>query len=377
MIVDAAAVQALDARYGTFVPTGAATAARWRPRWSSACCRGVRATLAGGPGERGRAPSRAARPTRTLILLAVACLLAVTFSVAVGRTDEGWSWPGTPGWDAAWPWRGPRTAVAFAAGAALGLAGGLLQRSTGNLLASPESLGLGAAVMVGVSGMLVLDPAPSAAMLMAAGAGGAFLLLALLTLTGLRARFAPEQMLLSGVALCGALNAVVIIFLSFNDARAATLTGWLAGSTAAFDGRQAALGLAGVAVLVPLVLALSRPLDLLPLGEPTARGAGVALGPVRFALMVAAALLTAGAVLAVGPLTFVGLLAPQLAARLGFARSATHLPGAALCGGLVMVLADWAGRVVAAPFEVPAGLMASLIGIPVLIVLLARRPSTS
>jgi ferric hydroxamate transport system permease protein len=106
---------------------------------------------------------------------------------------------------------------------------------------------------------------------------------------------------------------------------------------------------------------LTRWLDILPLGAATSRSLGIGLNRARLLLLVVA-LLTACATLVVGPLSFVGLLAPHMARLLGLSRARQHLLGAALVGMLLMVLADWVGRQVIFPYEVPAGLVASLIG---------------
>jgi ferric hydroxamate transport system permease protein len=90
-------------------------------------------------------------------------------------------------------------------------------------------------------------------------------------------------------------------------------------------------------------------------------------------VMVLAAGLTAAAMLVAGPLTFVGLTGPHLARALGLRRAGPQLAGAALIGALVMVAADWVGRVAIAPRELPAGLVAALVGAPYLLRHLTRR----
>lgn len=365
-------VQSLNGAFGARLPTGAATAFLGAPLllWLL-----PRMRAAAGPslvawGDTSPADRSA---SRVLVILGAAALMALLLACLIGRTGESWSFLMPADAAALLPWRLPRTAEAFAAGAMLGAAGTLLQRATGNPLASPEILGLGAAVMAGLALALLLHPAGSPPFLLAAGAVGALLLLSVLFWGGWRSRFAPDQLLLTGVALTAALDAVVIAFLAVNDSRSGMLLGWMAGSTSDADAGAAA-GLCGLAVvLVPLGLLLARSLDILPLGDAVATGLGVALMPARLGVMTLASLSTAAAVLAVGPLTFVGLVGPHLARRMGLVRSVVHLPGAALAGGIVMVLADWCGRTAMAPFELPAGLVASLIGCPYLIVQLRRR----
>ena len=371
LVVVDCVVEAGNTRFDASLPTGAATAFLGAPLLLWLLPR-LRATV-GAPAEWRHAAVPRGRAARVLFALALLAGLAVLIACAVGRPAGSWTLVSLANGTSLLPFRVPRTTEAFAAGAMLATAGALLQRATGNPLASPEILGVGAAVMAGLALALLAISTPAAPTLFAAGALGAFLLLAILFWSGLRARFAPEQLLLTGVALTAALDAIVIAFLAVNDGRAAVLLGWMAGSTASADPMAAAVLLALAVVLIPPCLLLSRSLDLLPLGDGVASGLGVTLGRTRAAIMALAALLTAAAVLAVGPLTFVGLLGPHLARRFGLARSLVHLPGAALTGGLSMVLADWIGRVAIAPFEIPAGLVAALIGCPYLIVQLRRR----
>ncbi|WP_035681153.1 iron chelate uptake ABC transporter family permease subunit, partial [Azospirillum brasilense] len=111
----------------------------------------------------------------------------------------------------------------------------------------------------------------------------------------------------------------------------------------------------------------------LPLGGGVAAALGVSPPLSRAVLFSLSALLTAAATLIVGPLSFVGLMGPHLARMLGLQRAAAHLTGSALLGGLVMLAADWLGRGVIFPYQVPAGLLASVIGGPFLLWLLGRR----
>jgi iron complex transport system permease protein len=293
----------------------------------------------------------------------------IALAIVIGRNGAAWSIGSPDNWAAVSPWRVPRTCEAWAAGAMLATAGALLQRSTGNAMASPEMLGIGAAVMAGLASALLLSAAPSRLLLMTTGSIGAFGLTAILLWGGARTRFSSHQLLLTGLALGAAVESIIAIALSANDPRSGILLGWMSGSSAAADNASAWSTLLLAFTLIPASLWFARSLDLLPLGEPVARALGVGLGPVRFGILSIAAVLTAGSVLAVGPLTFVGLMGPHLAQGIGCRRAIVHVPAAALLGGLTMVLADWIGRVAIAPFEIPAGLTAALIGIPYLIML--------
>ena len=369
-----ALVQALNRATGADLPTGAATAMLAAPLLLALLPR-MRASGDPVGGARGEEPVGRRRPAGPpLAVLAVLLTGVLLLSCAVGRVGTEWTLLTPETAASLLPWRWPRAVTAGAAGAMLGAAGAILQRTTGNPLAGPETLGLGSAAMAGLAVALLLVPSPTAPMLFGAGTLASIALLAALVGAGWRSRFAPDHLLLTGLALAAALDAVVIAFLAANDGRAGLLLGWMAGSTASAEAGTALALAVAATVLVPAGLLLARPLDLLPLGDAVARGLGLGLLPVRAAALGLAALLTAAAVLAVGPLTFVGLVGPHLARRLGLARTAGHLPASALAGAVVMVAADALGRLVASPFEVPAGLVASLIGCPYLLAQLRGRP---
>jgi len=152
------------------------------------------------------------------------------------------------------------------------------------------------------------------------------------------------------------------VMLAGGDPRGQQVIAWLAGSTYYVDITNAVV-VGGIAAVLALVtLPFTRWLDILPLGAATAKALGVTLNRARLALLLLVALLTACATLVVGPLSFIGLLAPHMARLVGFSRAGQHLLGAALIGMLLMVLADWVGRQIIFPYEIPAGLVASLIG---------------
>jgi glutamate-1-semialdehyde 2,1-aminomutase len=116
-----------------------------------------------------------------------------------------------------------------------------------------------------------------------------------------------------------------------------------------------------------------RWLTILPLGGDTARAVGMALTPTRIALLLLAACLTATATMTIGPLSFVGLMAPHIARMMGFRRTMPHIVISALVGGLLLVFADWCGRMVLFPFQIPAGLLSTFIGAPYFIYLLRKQ----
>ena len=123
-------------------------------------------------------------------------------------------------------------------------------------------------------------------------------------------------------------------------------------------------------ILVPLC---RRWLTILPLGGEAARAVGMALTPSRVALLLLAAGLTAAATLTIGPLSFVGLMAPHIARMMGFRRTMPQMVMAGLIGGLLLVFADWCGRMMMFPYQIPAGLLSTFIGAPYFIYLLRKQ----
>jgi ABC-type Fe3+-siderophore transport system permease subunit len=227
--------------------------------------------------------------------------------------------------------------------------------------------------MLGVIALMFSVEAPTRDMQILVGGAGAFVVLAAMLALGRRDGFSPDRLLLAGIAVSSISGVVVAVLMAGQDPRLQNLIAWMSGSTymagpvdGVLAGVLAALGLA-------LVPGVARWLDLLPLGAATAAALGVSPAASRLGLFSLSALLTAAATLIVGPLSFVGLMGPHMARMLGLQRAAGHLVGSALLGGLIMMLADWLGRTVIFPYQIPAGLLASVIGGPFLLWLLGRR----
>lgn len=369
--VDAALALFLEGRDAAALPTGAATALLGAPLlvWLL-----PRLRLAAPPSASLLpAARRLRRPGPVLLVLAVLLGLALIAALLLGRNAEGFSFAGWAELHRLAPWRVPRMLTAASAGAMLALAGLLLQRMTGNPLASPEVLGIGTGVVFGVALGLTLLPQVGLAGLLLSGALGALGATALLLLFGARSGFQPEYVLLCGIALTSLLDAFVIGFFASGDLRTAQLLGFISGSTYRAGWAEAWLGLAAAALLFPCAMAMSRILDLLPLGDEIASELGLPLARARRGITVLIALLTAAGVLLAGPLSFVGLMGPHLARLAGLRRALGAVVGAGLVGALVMVAADWAARIVIYPRQIPAGLVAALIGLPYLLLHLARR----
>jgi len=255
----------------------------------------------------------------------------------------------------------------------LALAGLMMQRLAGNPMASPEVLGISAGAALGMMVALFSISDAGRPLQTAAATIGAFAALLVTLAIGRRAAYAPERLLLAGVALTALFDALILVLTATGDPRAMLLLNWLTGSTYGVDPGSALLT-GGIAVclfvLAPLFM---RWLDILPLGSAAVQGLGINLRTTRLLVLLVVAALTAASTLIVGPLTFIGLMAPHLARRLGLSRALPQAVGAVLAGALIMVAADWIGRTAIFPRQIPAGLVATLIGGPVLMLLLRRR----
>ncbi len=317
---------------------------------------------------------RRRQPLRLIAVLVLVLLFAVWISLAVGQGSDGWHWLGVQGIQELWPWRAPRLFAALAAGVMLAFSGVMLQRLTGNPMAAPEVLGISSGAALGVILLLFTLPTPDRSLQMLAGAVGAFGVLVIILMMGRRAAFSPDRLLLAGVATSAVFGAVVALAMATGDPRVGTLLTWMAGSTYQVDTDEVLLpaGFAvGMVLLSPL---LARWLEILPLGSGPAAALGVNVPQSRLVIMVATAVPTAIATLLIGPLSFVGLMAPHIARMMGLHRALHQVLGAVLIGALIMVIADWIGRTILFPFQVPAGLLATVIGGPYLMWLLRARP---
>ncbi|MBX5041413.1 Fe(3+)-hydroxamate ABC transporter permease FhuB [Rhizobium lentis] len=358
---------------GDFVPTGAVTALLGGPILIALLPRLATATRAlPGMASPGVAVAGRTAPLG-LLLVSVAALAAA--AIFFGRAPDGsWTWLPAAAWNEILPLRLPRVAAAFGAGTVLGVTGLILQRLTGNEMASPEALGVSAGATLGVAAAMFTFAAPGLTVQLAFAGGGALGVLLLIFLLSARSGFGPNRVLLAGIAFGAILDAGIGVLAASGDPRGLALIRWMSGSTYFVDNRVAASAmLIALAFLIAAFLA-SRWLALLQLGSETASELGLRIAPARGVLFGLSAIMTAAATLVVGPLSFVGLMAPHLAHGLGLRRPPAQLLAAALIGATLLVIADWAGRMIAFPYQVPAGLISALVGAPMLLFLLRRRP---
>ncbi|MFI9821459.1 iron ABC transporter permease [Streptomyces sp. NPDC052013] len=269
--------------------------------------------------------------------------------------------------------RMPRVLGALLAGAALALAGTLVQAVTRNPLAEPAVLGVSGGGALGA--VILVTTVPLAGSWSVAGAAFAGSAVTALIVFGLAARggFQQNRLVLVGVGVAAGATALISLLIVLTDPFNATkaLT-WLSGST---YGRTLpdVLPLAAVlAVSVALAAVRHRELDLVFLDENTPRLLGLDIARWRLGFLVLSVLLTASAVAAAGTIAFVGLVAPHAARALVGRRHTRVVPVALLLGAVLVCTADLLGRTVIAPAQLGAGLMTAVIGTPYFLYVLVR-----
>jgi iron complex transport system permease protein len=272
----------------------------------------------------------------------------------------------------------PRAVLGTMTGIAFGLAGALFQTMLRNPLASPDVIGISSGASAAAVVSIVVFGASGAAVSGAAW-GGALAVAALIyaissgAVRGAgRGNAAGSRLILAGVGIAAALQAVVSFLMTRADIRtAADVLVWLNGSLNSANWDRAGVLFLALAVLVPAVVLIAGPLRILELGDDTAAGLGVRVNAARLALVVIAVSLAAVATAAAGPVSFVAFLAGPIARR--FAGKAS-LPASALVGALIVLAADFfAANLAPLLLEgtvLPVGVVTGALGAPFLLWLL-------
>ncbi|MEL7525004.1 MAG: Fe(3+)-hydroxamate ABC transporter permease FhuB [Pseudomonadota bacterium] len=367
------AIQLLAGQYANFIPTGAVTALFGSPLLLVLLRRTRSLSVPASP------PYSVARwklplPVTLSVGLLVPLFLCLA-SISVGKS-AGNSWElifFNPAIELILELRVPRVVSAATAGVMLAVAGVILQRLSGNDMASPEVLGVSSGAMLGLAfGVFFLAPGQTGALVGSASIG-ALGIMAFILLLNRKTGFQAERMVLAGIAFTALLDALIGALAATGDLRSLLLLRWMSGSTYGASASSAVLlaGLSGI--LVGIVLVFVRWIDLLGLGGEMAGSLGLRVRSARALLFALAGLLTAVATISVGPLSFIGLMAPHIARQLGFHGARAQILVSASAGASLMVLADWIGRYGHFPYEMPAGLISALVGTPFLMMLLSRQ----
>lgn len=323
---------------------------------------------------------------RRFALLAGALLLAVAAGIGVGAVPVpvlrvalgGEALTELQGL-VLWELRIPRVALAGTVGAALAVSGAALQGLFRNPLAEPQLIGVSSGAALGAVAMIVLGNELALAegvrpfALPAAAFLGALAVTGLLYLFARRSGGSVATLLLVGIAV-NALAATGIGAFTWlsDDGELRTLTFWTMGSFGAANWEKVLPALALMAAAMVVLARQARPLDRLQLGEVEARRLGVDVPRLRRTLVFGSAAAVGAGVAVSGIVGFVGLVVPHLVRLLGGAHHGWLLPGSALFGAALMILADLGARTLVVPAELPVGLITSAIGAPFFLWLIQR-----
>jgi iron complex transport system permease protein len=271
----------------------------------------------------------------------------------------------------------PRMVLSLLVGASLAVAGAILQGMIRNPLASPDLVGITNGASAAAVTFITLTAGKYGVRWLplwaiAGGTGAAFLIYMLAWKRGV----SPLRLVLIGIGLSSALSAITSVMLIASPLIVANQAmTWLTGSVYGAAWSSVRTLLPWTAVCLPLAFVLARQVNIQELGDDIAVGLGSRVQQQRFLLLALSVALAGSAVAMAGGIAFVGLMAPHLARRLVGPSFGSVLPTAALLGGLLVLLADLAGRTAFAPIEVPAGVFTAAIGAPFFIYLLRKRSS--
>jgi iron complex transport system permease protein len=341
-------------------------------------------------------PQRGTRPRTGLLVLALSVVLTGSALVAIGLGSAvvhpadtvRYLWAALSGgtisaddvtrYQIVWQIRTPRVLLAVLVGAGLGGVGVAVQSLVRNALADPFVLGISSggavgAVAVSTAGGLAAFGIYGTSVGAFAGAMAATVLVFAVAYT--RSGTTPLRLVLTGVALSFGFQAAmsVLIYLVPGNEATSTLLFWSMGSFGAAT--WGALPVVGVVVLAGVIVLhrSARTLDVMSLGDEAAVSMGVAPARHRHVLFAVTAVMTGTMVAASGAIGFAGLVVPHVTRMLVGARHARVLVVAPLLGAVLMVWVDLLARTVAAPRELPVGVLTALIGVPVFLVLMHRR----
>ena len=271
----------------------------------------------------------------------------------------------------------PRIALALTVGAALGVAGAVMQGLFRNPMADPGIIGVSTGGALGA--VIAIATGAQAAFALAlpamsfAGATGALVLVFAVASVG--GRFSMSALLLSGVAVSAFIAAIISAIILFTENLEAQrdMLFWLAGGLDASRWSDVRLSLPFVLFGVAVAVFMARDLNLLMVSDDEARSLGVRVGLTRNSLLLAASLITGTAVAFSGTIAFVGLIVPHALRLVTGADHRVLVPLSALGGGVFMLAADTLARMVISPAEVSVGIITALVGAPFFLMLLARN----
>ncbi|AIR97594.1 FecCD family ABC transporter permease [Streptomyces glaucescens] len=333
-----------------------------------------------------RAAAAPAPPNRRAVravglLVSVGILVAVALaSIAIGARglslEQVWHGlfeaSGTYG-DTVVADRLSRTLLGLLAGAALGLAGAVLQALTRNPLADPGLLGINAGASAAVVTAITFLGVTSLSGYVWFAFCGAAAVGALVWFLGGSRGATPVRLALAGTAISAALYGYLQAVMILDEAALGRMRFWTVGSLTSATGETIVQVLPFMAAGMVLALSLARPLNAMAMGDDTAKALGADLNRTRALAMLAATVLCGAATAACGPIVFVGLMVPHVVRSFTGPDLRWILPYATVLSPVLLLGADVVGRVVARPAELQVGIVTAILGGPVFIFLVRRR----
>lgn len=317
--------------------------------------------------------------TTSLVLLGAVLAYSLTIGSQPTSLDEVWRTLSGETISKAidnviWEFRFPRALAAALVGAMFALSGAALQNVTRNGLADPSLVGVSQGAGLAVVALTVLWPASLAALRPYVAFAGSMLVALLIQGLTWTARGASSvRFILMGVGVAALISAGTSVLMTYGEIeKVLSVLTWLRGSINAANWDDVQMLAGWSAVLLPMLLLLSRATAALRMGEATATALGAPVRWVRYGLITTAVGFAAIGTAVVGPLGFVGLIAPHAARRLAPSGVGLHLLLTATLGAVLVSLADLVGRSLLAPVQIPAGLLTDLIGVPIFLILLRR-----
>jgi iron complex transport system permease protein len=309
-----------------------------------------------------------------LVLLAV---LVLSIGVGAKQLSLGEVWHGLlDSGSSAYPvvhrMRLPRTLLGLLAGAALGLAGGVMQALTRNPLADPGLLGINAGASAAVATAASFLGVTTFSGYVWFALAGAAAVTALVYAVGGGHAATPERLTLAGSALNATLFSYVSAVMLLDTSSLDKMRFWTVGSLASAQQSTVVKVLPFVAVGLLTALALSRPLNALALGDDSARAVGARPALIRTAAVAAVTLLCGAATAACGPIVFIGLLVPHLVRALTGPDLRWMFPYCAVLAPVLLLGADVLGRVLARPGELQVGIVTAVLGGPLFLYFVRR-----
>ncbi|MDM2935333.1 Fe(3+) dicitrate ABC transporter permease subunit FecD [Citrobacter sp. Cu233] len=267
-------------------------------------------------------------------------------------------------------YRLPRLLLALLVGAALAVAGVLVQGIVRNPLASPDILGVNhAASLASVGALLLLPSLPVITLPLLAFAGG---MAGLILLRMLANTSQPMKLALTGVALSACWASLTDYLMLSRPQNVSSALLWLTGSLWGRDWSFVKIAVPLLILFLPLSLRFCRDLDLLALGDARATTLGVSVSRIRLQALLLAIAMTSTGVAVCGPISFIGLVVPHMVRSITGGRHRWLLPVSAMTGALLLVVADLLARIIHPPLELPAGVLTAIIGAPWFVWLLVR-----